>query len=195
MEPTACNYNPAATQDDGSCDLETCYGCTDATACNYSPGATLSNGSCEFTTCEGCTAPSACNFDFTATIDDDSCEYLTCQGCTNLDACNYDPSATIDDDSCNFDCSTCPADLDNDGAIAVSDILLLLSDFGCDTPPCVGDVDGDDATNVSDCSFYSVHSENLAQNETFKNPPSACRLGTECFHSFRRLLHCFRACS
>ena len=150
MEPTACNYNPAATQDDGSCDLETCYGCTDATACNYSPGATLSNGSCEFTTCEGCTAPSACNFDFTATIDDDSCEYLTCQGCTNLDACNYDPSATIDDDSCDFDCSTCPADLDNDGAIAVSDILLLLSDFGCDTPPCIGDVDGDDATNVSD---------------------------------------------
>jgi len=67
-----------------------------------------------------------------------------------LDACNYDPSATIDDDSCDFDCSTCPADLDNDGAIAVSDILLLLSDFGCDTPPCVGDVDGDDATNVSD---------------------------------------------
>ena len=150
MDPLACNYNPAATQDDGSCDLESCYGCTDATACNYAPGATISNDSCEFTSCEGCTTPSACNFDFTSTIDDGSCEYLTCLGCTNIDACNYDPSATIEDDSCDFNCAECPGDLDGDGSIGVSDILLLLSDFSCEIPVCVGDANGDNATNVSD---------------------------------------------
>jgi hypothetical protein len=92
----------------------------------------------------------ACNFDFEATIDDGSCEYLSCLGCTNLDACNYNPDATIDDGNCYYNCTSCAADLDNNGAVGVSDILLLLSDFGCSTPPCIGDADGDDATNVSD---------------------------------------------
>ncbi len=150
MDPSACNYNPAAVQDDGSCDFETCFGCTDVSACNYSPGATLSDGSCEFTSCEGCTIPLACNFDFEATIDDGSCEYLSCLGCTNIDACNYDPNATIEDGSCYFNCISCAADLDNNGAVGVSDILILLSDFGCSTPPCIGDADDDGATNISD---------------------------------------------
>jgi hypothetical protein len=150
MDPAACNYNPAAVQDDGSCDFQSCYGCTDALACNYIPGATIGDGSCEFTSCQGCTIPLACNFDFEATIDDGSCEYLSCLGCTNLDACNYNPDATIDDGNCYYNCTSCAADLDNNGAVGVSDILLLLSDFGCSTPPCIGDADGDDATNVSD---------------------------------------------
>ena len=67
-----------------------------------------------------------------------------------MDACNYDPAATIEDGSCDYDCTECTADLDGDGAITVSDILLLLSDFGCDIPPCIGDTNGDGATNVGD---------------------------------------------
>ena len=39
----ACNYNPLATEDDGSCDLESCVGCTDPNACNYDVGATIPN--------------------------------------------------------------------------------------------------------------------------------------------------------
>ena len=47
-------------------------GCTDATACNYDPDATLDDGSCNFD-CNGCTDPAACNYDPTATQDDGSC--------------------------------------------------------------------------------------------------------------------------
>ena len=42
---TACNFDPSAVNDDGSCDFS-CYGCTDATACNYNPNVTLDDGSC-----------------------------------------------------------------------------------------------------------------------------------------------------
>ena len=51
--------------------LEDC-GCTDATACNYDPNALNDDGTCDFS-CYGCTDPTACNYDATATIDDGSC--------------------------------------------------------------------------------------------------------------------------
>ena len=41
----ACNYNPLATVDNGSCVLP---GCTDAAACNYVPAAGCDNGSCDY---------------------------------------------------------------------------------------------------------------------------------------------------
>lgn len=176
----ACNYNAAATTDDGSCEYTSCLGCTDPAACNYSTDASADDGSCEFDSCAGCTTAGACNYDFTATvddgsceyescagcsdfaacnfdpgafIDDGSCEYETCAGCTDAEACNYDPTATIDDGSCEAPpCNNCPADLDGDGLVATTDILLFLSDFGCTPPPfeCPGDVDGDGATSISD---------------------------------------------
>jgi hypothetical protein len=86
----------------------------------------------------------------TAFIDDGSCEFYTCTGCTDFEACNYDPAATIEDGSCTYDCSDCPADLDGDGFVAVSDVLMFLSDYGCVIPVCLGDVNGDDLTTVSD---------------------------------------------
>jgi hypothetical protein len=150
MDPTGCNFNPAATNDDGSCDFETCYGCTDASACNYTSGATIADDSCEYITCQGCTEPGACNFDLDATINDSSCEYFSCAGCTNFEACNFDPGATIENGTCTFDCNSCSGDLDNDGIIAVTDVLIFLSDYGCDVPVCVGDINGDNNTNVSD---------------------------------------------
>ena len=47
----ACNYDPAATDDDGTCEYETCGGCTDTTACNYDAAALLDDGSCCFDNC------------------------------------------------------------------------------------------------------------------------------------------------
>ena len=57
MDPTACNYDPAAELDNGSCaqdddcgvcggDNSSCGGCTDATACNYDYAAIVDDGSC-----------------------------------------------------------------------------------------------------------------------------------------------------
>ena len=56
-DPEACNYDPAAVTDDGSCaefdacgvcggNDASCSGCTDATACNYDPSADVDDGSC-----------------------------------------------------------------------------------------------------------------------------------------------------
>lgn len=42
----ACNYNPNATCNDGSCDYYSCQGCTDSTASNFNPEATYDNGTC-----------------------------------------------------------------------------------------------------------------------------------------------------
>ena len=124
-------------------------GCTDPAGCNYNPAATVEDGTCDYVLCYGCTDVGACNYDVAFSIDDGSCEFESCAGCTDLEACNYDPAATIEDGSCLDECP-CPGDLDGDGIIAVTDILLFLSDYGCDTAPCIGDVDGDDLTTVND---------------------------------------------
>mgnify|MGYP002053324226 CR=1 FL=1 len=45
------------------------------------------------------------------------------------------------------DCSGCPEDINGNGTVEVSDVLLLLSDFGC-TSDCTGaDIDGDGQIN------------------------------------------------
>ncbi len=108
------------------------FGCTDPTACNYDPTAGIDNGTCDFS-CSGCTLPAACNYNPDATIDDGSCLFddscgvcggdnSTCSDCTDPEACNYNPSATIDDGSCtyppadNLDCDgNCLNDNDGDG--------------------------------------------------------------------------------
>ena len=47
-DPVATNYNPEATQDDGSCQYTGLSGCTDETACNYNSQATVNDGSCYY---------------------------------------------------------------------------------------------------------------------------------------------------
>ena len=141
------------TDNDNVCDADEVPGCTDATACNYNPEATDSDGTCTFEdgiceTCEnglivdndsdddgvcdadevtGCTDPTACNYDSTPTTDTDNalCTYIdgdceTCEnglivdndsdddgvcdadevtGCTDPTACNYDSTPTTDTDN------------------------------------------------------------------------------------------------
>ena len=54
-----------------------CQGCTDPQACNYQPTADINDGSCtEDTFCQGCTDPTACNYEQNATVDDGSCAVL-----------------------------------------------------------------------------------------------------------------------
>lgn len=42
----ACNYDPAALNDDGSCEYASCAGCIDPAATNFTLGATIDDGSC-----------------------------------------------------------------------------------------------------------------------------------------------------
>jgi len=80
----------------------------------------------------GCTYANAVNFLSYANDDDGSCLFA---GCTDSSAANFNPIATIDDGSCGEACepsgdSTCQADNDGDGVITVTDLLILLGEFG-----------------------------------------------------------------
>jgi hypothetical protein len=55
--------------------------------------------------------------------------------------------------------TTCPPDVNGDGLVGVTDILLLLADFGC-LSGCTTDVDGDGLITVSDVlTILSVFGE------------------------------------
>ena len=99
-------------------------GCTNSVACNYDPNANVDDGTCVYAelfydcysecfndvdqdqVCDeleisGCTDLTASNFNTFATDDDGSCIYLI-YGCTNENACNYNPNANGDDGSCEY---------------------------------------------------------------------------------------------
>ncbi len=49
------------------------------------------------------------------------------------------------------DCpGTGPADLDGNGVVDIVDLILLLGDWGCEGPDCIGDVNGDGVVDVVD---------------------------------------------
>jgi len=72
-DSAACNYDPNAVEDDGTCAYEidgcgvcggddsTCSGCTDSAACNYDPDATIDDGGCFYPP-----AGSTCDCEYTA---------------------------------------------------------------------------------------------------------------------------------
>ena len=109
--------------DNGVCDTLEIYGCMDSSSCNYNPDADYDSGDCDF----------------------------TCYGCLDENACNYDIYATIDDGFCEYESCACPLDLNEDGIISVSDILILLGEFGC-TANCENDLNGEGngAVNIQD---------------------------------------------
>ncbi len=72
-DPNASNFNPDATDDDGSCEYAI-FGCTDEEAVNYNPDATDDDGSC-FYVIFGCMDVLALNFNPDANTDDGSCIY------------------------------------------------------------------------------------------------------------------------
>ena len=99
-DSTACNYNPAATIDDGSC---TYPGCTDPIALNYNAAAGCDDGSCTYCV-YGCMDPTAFNYNSSATCD--STNGTVCipifMGCTDPSALNYYSAANTDDGSCLY---------------------------------------------------------------------------------------------
>ena len=151
---------------DGVCDSLEIFGCDDATACNFDDAATENNGSCTYpdagydcdgncindadgdTVCDefevaGCQDDTACNFSADATDEDGSCTYAetgydcdgncindadgdtVCDefeiaGCQDETACNYNADATDQDGSCSYaetgyDCDgNCINDADGD---------------------------------------------------------------------------------
>jgi uncharacterized delta-60 repeat protein len=174
MNPNACNYNPQATVDDGSCILP-------GTPCNDNNPNTINDSIGPNCNCvgelivPGCTNPAACNYNPLANVDNNTCIYpdtpcddnnpdtfndlldslcncvgtLYVSGCMDPNACNYNPLANIDDNSCILPGSPC----DDGNAMTINDSL----DVNCN---CVGiDISG----------LY----ENQIQFDIYPNPTSS----------------------
>ncbi|MDC0249705.1 T9SS type A sorting domain-containing protein, partial [Flavobacteriales bacterium] len=130
------------------------WGCIDAAACNYNPYAWNDDGSCEGT--PGCMDISALNYDLTADCDDGSC-ILIISGCTDATACNYNASATSEDGSCIYSidldaCATCSGatdgtgtivdnDDDDDGVCNIDEIVGCTYSQACNYDPLATDED------------------------------------------------------
>jgi len=81
-------------------------------------------------TIAGCMYALATNYLAYATVDDGSCTF---HGCTDSTAGNFNPFANVEDGSCNDDCEpavNCASDNNGDGVVNVSDLLILLGEFG-----------------------------------------------------------------
>ena len=131
-DSAACNFDAAASADDGSCtypestnvdcdgqclndadsdgicDEDEIPGCTDTEACNFDASATDDNGSCLLITdpCDSCDGNGGIA---DGDADDNGiCDVDQIDGCTEEGACNYNVAANADDGSCEYtSCAGC----------------------------------------------------------------------------------------
>ena len=147
----ACNYDAAATCDDGSC--TGLVGCIDLSAANYNPLATCGGGNCIYII-YGCNDSLACNYNALANINDGSC--ITQDGCTDSIALNYDPIALCDDGSCDYPIYGCTDNLScNFNQLASIDDGSCLNSFGC-TLPAANNYDPLANCNDGSCTFNGL---------------------------------------
>jgi hypothetical protein len=137
--PTACNFDPTATSDDGSCLQDDCLGNCGGTAVLDNCG--VCNG--DDSTCSGCTDNTACNYVSTATINDGSCLFTDAcgncggtatAGCIDNTACNYDATADCTDGSCEYlSCAGCTlvsaCNYDNTATVDDGSCILPITYF------------------------------------------------------------------
>ena len=115
------------SDDDGVCDADEIPGCQDALACNYNAAATDEDGSCVHAT--GCDVCAGTSDDGTGYVsdqdadDDGVCDADEVEGCQDAEACNYNASAT-DSAACVYatGCETCSGETDGSGVILANDV-------------------------------------------------------------------------
>ena len=149
MDELACNFDEFATEDDGSCEYESCLGCTDENACNYHPANLIEDESCDYETCADCGDEEACNYNASTIVSDNTlCEYMSCAGCLDNAACNYDASASIDSYDCVYpeayqNCAgDCYNDQDGDGVCDENEISGCTYAGASNYDPDASDEDG-----------------------------------------------------
>ena len=145
-----------ADYNNGDCQTEAIWGCTDSTAFNYDIIANIDNGGCvpvilgcmeslafNFNplantpdTCVpliyGCTDPTMFNFSVIANTDDGGCEpYIF--GCTDSTMFNYNPLANSDNNSCIPFISGCtdPSMLNYNPSANTEDFSCIAYIYGC----------------------------------------------------------------
>lgn len=99
-------------------DINERNGCDDPSACNFDPSATENDGSCTYVRreCEVCENGEVQNLDADG---DGVCDANEVSGCTDRRACNYARNATDDDGSCNPKdaCGRCDGSNTGPGAV------------------------------------------------------------------------------
>jgi len=146
----------AADYNNGDCQTEAIWGCTDSTAFNYDVIANIDNGGCipvilgcmeslafNFNvlantpdTCVpliyGCTDPTQFNFSSFANTDDGGCEPYVF-GCTDLTMFNYNPLANSDNNTCIPFISGCtdPSMLNYNPSANTEDFSCVAYIYGC----------------------------------------------------------------
>lgn len=94
-----CGGNCTSDLDeDGICDSEEVFGCTDNSACNYSMEFTEADDSCEYPE-DGYDCFGNCLNDLDG---DEVCDEFELNGCDDEDAMNFNPSATDNDGTCLY---------------------------------------------------------------------------------------------
>ena len=191
----ACNFDAAATDDDGSCLLLTdpCDSC-DGNG-GIADGDADDNGICDVDQIDGCTEEGACNYNSAANADDGSCEYTSCAGCTDPEACNTTDGATIDDGSCTYpaedylDCDgNCLNDADLDGICDELEVPGCTDANACNYSASATDDNGSCTypdgypNNILDCDGNCVNDADqdgvCDENETAGcTDPAACNTG------------------
>ena len=156
-QPGACNYNPEAIIDDGTClPLNEVTGECDCTDLDL-------DGVCDEFEMQGCTYPNACNFDSGATEDDGSCIFI-CPGCTDAEACNYDASALQENGTCiysvdlcgqdHLDCNCeCISDTDSDGICDEAEVVGCLNPGACNYNPLATDSGPCEVESCAGCIY------------------------------------------
>jgi hypothetical protein len=152
--PSSVNYNPLATEFDGSCLL----GCTDIFAINYDDQANEDDGSCIYQIL-GCTYPTACNFNPDATTDNNTCTF---PGCNDLSACNYDSAAgCLLEGSCEY------IDVNNNGQCDLSEITGCTNGDACNYNPAATFDDGSCAFDTQETIEITAVDSYVWQDVTY----------------------------
>jgi hypothetical protein len=164
--PLACNYNPSANCDDGSCNfLITWYQDLDGDnygnplvsqqACIQPGGYVADNTDCDDTNAN--VNPGVAEIPCNSL--DDNCngqiDENNVAGCTNPSACNYNPSANCDDGSCTLT-ETWYVDADGDGFGAA----------GAGEPFCGNPCDGTISVTINSGGWLDEVSWTLSDNSS-----------------------------
>ena len=163
METNACNFDPEANFDDGSCEYESCIGCMDMDACNFDATATLDDGTSCVYAVEGYDCDGNClgaDVNMNMICDEEE------TGCTDMTACNFDASNVFEaNDECEYaeagyDCDgNCLMDTDMDGICDEFEVPGCTDNMACNFNADATDDDGS-------CVFADEACEECAEDGT-----------------------------
>ena len=161
-DASACNFDAAATDDDGTCFYETDYRDCDGECNNDTDGDNV----CDEEEIPGCTDLEAFNYDPLATDEDGTCLSI---GCFDELACNYNPDADVNVlETCIYaepfaDCDgNCNGDYEGDGVDECSEVLGCASESANNFNPLATNDDG--SCEWGDNTFQGLVYELVGEN-------------------------------